>query len=344
MRLTRFKSFFAAAALMGLAAGVVHASGPSDREIKQALVEHLDSIIEVSSMKIEERETLGTKTSPEVATRFKAKAILVQPLFKQIRPSEVHRDLPLYNLPEAIYLRRVTEPGIKMDMAGTTSSVRRGDGWATTVNFETIEPAPSGSPRSSFEGLPYPIIVAGTPEADALLAGVKARSKAAAEARKQREAEEAALKAKAAAIEAKRKQEEAALRATLTKQFEENAFTSLAGEAISPKGKRYDLKFNLKKGEGDKVSGTVEWTTEKIKKSVEGTMATGRNGLPYILVSDAELLNPQDFDKRAASRIQREVFAYELQPSEEDPSKIKGYWGRRKPVSKSQLTLQKVGS
>ena len=162
--------------------------GPNQDQLKLEIREALDNAWSVTSLDVESRAQEGPETSPVVTTRFSAEIESTEPLFVQVRPSEAVPDDILGSpyTPQAAYIRRVQEKGLKIKVAGTTSSVRQGEGWQTRVTLETSSQEVKGAPRSNFEGMGFPVVEADSDEVKTWISNIRAKFEAERVAEKKR--------------------------------------------------------------------------------------------------------------------------------------------------------------
>lgn len=322
----------------GILIGCSNEIGPADIDLKSAIRAEMMDAFEVTKLSVEARENLGTKTEPRVVTRFKANLTLTEDLFLQIRPYEAIPDLRQYNTPLATYIRRQTDRGTKLEVAGTMTSVRQGDGWTTSVDLETGSDQAIGETRAYFEAWPYRVIEANSPEAKAwleeIIANAEARA-AAAEAERQRvQAVAEARKARAAAQEAERLAEQWRQLEPDVKQLSDFVLSGpTKGEALF-RNNRWEVFTNFElEGDTRKVSGVVEWPGLKARKSVEGDFLFERGQL-VLRVKELEILNKEEASHETILGI---VYEFSINPN---TGEIRSRWGY--PQADAQLILAKV--
>ena len=317
--------------------------GPNEDQLKASIREKLDNAWKVTSMDVESRAQEGTETSPVVSTRFSAEIESTEPLFVQVRPREAIPDdlLGWPYTPQAAYIRRVQESGLELKIAGTTRSVRRGEGWETKVTLETASQDVKGAPRSNFEGMGFPVVEADSDEAKAWIGKIRAEINS----------QELAAKARAEKA-AEARAAEQALREQQRKEWAESQNNAFKAIAFEPLGGRtmgfpeYRIQTNLKQDDDSKVSGTVEWTAMsrngknfkwRATKVVEGTLNTTEDGLLVLTLEEKSLLGAPEGD--AQDVVVGLVYEMKLDPQSQN--QVVGCWGR-KGMRPSNLVLART--
>lgn len=321
------------------------APGPNDDQLKSSIREQLDNAWQVTTLDVESRAQEGTETSPVVTTRFTAEIESTEPLFVQVRPREAIPDDLLGSpyTPQAAYIRRVQEKGLEIKIAGTTRSVRHGEGWQTRVSLETVSQDVKGAPRSKFEGMGFPVVEADSDEAKVWITKIREKFEAQRLAEKERAEQAAAARA---AEEAMREERRKAWAENQNKAFTALAFESLSGRTAGIP--EYLLRTNLKQDGDAKVTGTIEWTAMKgnhkalkwrATKVVEGTLSTNAEGLLVLNLQEKSLVGTPEGDAR-------EVvvgLVYELKLDPKNPNQVTGQWGAQGTRQRSLILGKAAG-
>lgn len=107
----------------------------------------------LNNLKVTAQESAGTKTAPEVRSRFTASVELA---IETYTVSDVISDVPV--------LERVRKPGdLKTDLHGIALSTRKGENWLTTFDLEnTANIGGLESDLSAYSGKKY--VLKGSPE------------------------------------------------------------------------------------------------------------------------------------------------------------------------------------
>jgi len=140
---------------------------PKNADIKTSLQGAVPPYLEVTSLSIDNRENLGTRTNPVIQSRFKAALKLKEDTFTSAERLdsvdwERQRDITFINL--------VEKNGKTLEIYGFAVSQPFMDSWKTELQFDNNPFSELGEPRSYFQGK---TVLRNSPEEEEFLAEVK---------------------------------------------------------------------------------------------------------------------------------------------------------------------------
>lgn len=173
-------------------------SGPNQSEIRAALEQEIPGLLELKEFKLEQARNTGSDENP----------VWVARVIATLAPREATYEIDTVEDGVRI-LKQVRATGERINTYGTARSVRNDKGWRHSFQYDGSTDPVLGRPRSEYGA---GALVAGTPEADALLAEIKRKREEARIAEETRIAAEVAeQKRKEEAEAAKRKRIEEAV-------------------------------------------------------------------------------------------------------------------------------------
>jgi hypothetical protein len=128
-------------------------SGPSDSELKNSLQSKLPAYWEVTSLSLENKENLGSKSDPNVQARFKAVIRLKEDTFKS--EADQASTVSWFSQPKTTnvtFVSQVERKGKTAELFGVSHSKRFTDSWKTEFRFDNEPTSELGQPRSFFKG------------------------------------------------------------------------------------------------------------------------------------------------------------------------------------------------
>ena len=172
-------------------------SGPTQSEIRAAFEQEIPGLLELKEFKLEQARNTGSDENP----------VWVARVIATLAPREATYEIDTVEDGVRV-LKQVRAAGERINTYGTARSVRNDKGWRHSFQYDGSTDPALGRPLSEYGA---GALVAGTPEADALLAEIKRKREEARIAEETRIAAEAAeQKRKEEAEAAKRKRVEAA--------------------------------------------------------------------------------------------------------------------------------------
>lgn len=153
-------------------------SGPTQSEIRAAFEQEIPGLLELKEFKLEQARNTGSDENP----------VWVARVIATLAPREATYEIDTVEDGVRI-LKQVRAAGERINTYGTARSVRNNKGWRHSFQYDGSTDPVLGRPRSEYGA---DALVAGTPEADALLAEIKRKREEARIAEETRLAEEAA--------------------------------------------------------------------------------------------------------------------------------------------------------
>lgn len=293
-----------------------------DAHVRTVIAEKIPQGWSVTQFSVEVTENLGTKALPRIVKRFKGEVTANEDFFVRGAPSV--QKVPQIFVQEVnshLFVRKVTDKGTKAPIFGTTESIRHGDGWRTTVNFESPLGFTQGHSRDRILSAEHDgsrFIVVGSNEEKAYFEDIEKR------------------------FEAHRRAEEVRL-ATLRKPFVDYFADGVAALGVARHSSRgsvsetpVTVRLNVEES-SNKVSGTIVWESSNARKWVEGRFIELRTGGLAIELSEVRLHNPEDADPNTFVGLD-----YRFVLDQNDSNVLLGiahYRGQRFDLTMTRVTL-----
>lgn len=237
--------------------------GPTQGEIRAAFEQEIPGLLELKEFKLEQARNTGSDENP----------VWVARVIATLAPREATYEIDTVEDGVRI-LKQVRAAGERINTYGTARSVRNNKGWRHSFQYDGSTDPALGRPLSEYGA---GALVAGTPEADALLAEIKRKREEARIAEETRIATEAAeQKRQEEAEAAKRKRIEAAVA-----KHGAGFAPGRLGDLVDRDGKGAFLVTANAEGKGG-VWGTDEYTCgSDFSKTVvhAGLLADGETGI-----------------------------------------------------------------
>jgi hypothetical protein len=244
-------------------------STPSSSDIRAEFTQNLPGLLELKDFKLEDGHNVGSGDEPVWVARFTA----------TVTPREATYDIDTV-AGDVRILKPVRAAGEAMSLYGTVRSTRSGDKWTYQFQSDGSSNPVIGRPRSDYGP---DALVAGSPEAKALLAKIAHEKEQARIAEESRLAAEAAeRKQKEQAEAAKRKRIEAAVA-----KYHAAFATDDLGRMVDP-GTRRSFLVTAKADDRDRVWGTDVYTCDSsFAKTVvhAGLLQPGESGVVEVAAS-----------------------------------------------------------
>lgn len=244
-------------------------SGPTQSEIRAAFEQEIPGLLELKEFKLEQARNTGSDENP----------VWVARVIATLAPREATYEIDTVEDGVRI-LKQVRAAGERINTYGTARSVRNDKGWRHSFQYDGSTDPALGRPLSEYGA---GALVAGTPEADALLAEIKRKREEARIAEETRLAEEAAERKRSEEAEAaKQKRVESAV----AKHGAAFATRTL-GNMVNAGAKRAFLVTGDSGGR-DRIWGTGTYTCDSsFTKAVvhAGLLANGESGIVEVIAS-----------------------------------------------------------